>query len=166
MPCPDRPHAGNMTLFGKAITDSFARILAPNGPGAVGAHVVGQGLVSANLAPGQPLDRCGSSRCASKMKIRTSTKKEVHGVLASAPYTHHGLGLASGRGAHTCRQILAFVSGSTNGANGADLVEIGTRDHAFKGSPTSKVNVSADNPKKSIACGSTARCGEHFSSFV
>ncbi len=53
-----------------------------------------------------------------------------------------------------------------NGANGADLVEMGTRDHAFKGSPTSKVNVSADNPKKSIACGLTARCGEHFSSFV
>jgi len=39
-----------MTLFGKAITDSFARILAPNGPGAVWVQVVGQGLISANLA--------------------------------------------------------------------------------------------------------------------
>jgi len=47
---PDRQHAGNITLFGKAITDSSARILASNGPGAVGVQVVGQGLVSANLA--------------------------------------------------------------------------------------------------------------------
>lgn len=82
------------------------------------------------------------------MRIRASTKKELHGVLASVPYTHHGLSLASGRGAHTFGQILVFVSGSTNGANGADLVQIGTRDHTFKGSPTSKVNVSAENSKK------------------
>jgi len=35
-----------MTLFGKFFTDSFARILAPNGSGAlgVGVHVVGQVL--------------------------------------------------------------------------------------------------------------------------